>query len=384
MTILSNIDYFKELPFYNVSIEKPKIKRLKNIDLLPELPFYDELNIVKTNEAFSGYAMSYNVEIVDKKDLIAQLQVSKSSMKGLFNDLLNESKGFKYQITVDQSFQDSLYRIDAWINRASGWIIQLIESQYINISTYRPLVRSSYIDLPKELKHPRKGFINIKNNDPKCFLWCHVRHINPVKDHSGRIKNIDRDFAKNLNYDGIEFPVQEKDFSKIEVQNNICVNVFGYENDLVFPVYISDQTFKISIDLLLLINDDQSHYVYIKDFNTFMFHKTKNKNKKWFCKSCLQCFSSENVLIKHKEDCLSINGQQSINLEKRTIEFQNYFKQLPVPFKICADFECNLKNVECYEGAYTKKYHEHVPCSYAYKVVVLTTYLVSQLLFTEV
>ena len=73
--------------------------------------------------------------------------------------------------------------------------------------------------------------------------------------------------------------MQEKDFNKIEVQNNICVNVFGYENELVFPVYISDQTFKSSIDLLLLINDDQSHYVYIKDFNTFMFHKTKNKNK---------------------------------------------------------------------------------------------------------
>ena len=92
--------------------------------------------------------------------------------------------------------------------------------------------------------------------------------------------------------------------------------MFGYENKLVFPVYISDQTFKSSIDLLLLINDDQSHYVYIKDFNTFMFHKTKNKNKKWLCKSCLQCFSGKNVLIKHKEDCLSISGQQSINLEK--------------------------------------------------------------------
>ena len=156
------------------------------------------------------------------------------------------------------------------------------------------------------------------------------------------------------------------------MQNNICVNVFSYENKLVFPVFISDQTFKSSIDLLLSIDDNKSHYVYIKHFNTFMFHKTKNKNKKWFCKSCLQCFSSENVLIKQKEDCLSITGQQSINLEKGTIEFKNYFKQLPVPFRTYADFECNLKNVECYEGRpYTKKYHEHVPCSYAYKVVCI-------------
>ena len=159
--------------------------------------------------------------------------------------------------------------------------------------------------------------------------------------------------------------MQEKDFKKVEVQNNICVNVFGYENELVFPIYISDKEFKNSTDLLLLINADHSHYVYIKYFKTFMFHKTKNKNKKWFCKSCLQCFSSANVLIKHKEDFLSINGQQSINLGKETIGFKKYSKQLPVPFKIYADVECNLKNVECYAGSYTKKYHEHVPCSYA-------------------
>ena len=67
MAIMSNINYFKELLFFNASIEKPKIKRLKNVDLLAELPFYDQLNIIKTDHAFSGYAMSYKVEIVDKK-----------------------------------------------------------------------------------------------------------------------------------------------------------------------------------------------------------------------------------------------------------------------------------------------------------------------------
>ena len=67
MTILSTVDYFKQLPFFNVSIEKPKIKRLKNVDLLAELPFYDQLNIIKTDQAFSGYARSYKVEIVEKK-----------------------------------------------------------------------------------------------------------------------------------------------------------------------------------------------------------------------------------------------------------------------------------------------------------------------------
>ena len=73
--------------------------------------------------------------------------------------------------------------------------------------------------------------------------------------------------------------MQEKDFDKIEAKNNICINVFGYENKLVFPIYVSDKKFQDSMDLLLLIEDDKSYYVYIKDFNIFMFHKTKNKNK---------------------------------------------------------------------------------------------------------
>ena len=75
------------------------------------------------------------------------------------------------------------------------------------------------------------------------------------------------------------------------------------------------------MDLLFLNDDDKSHYVYIKDFDRFMFHKTKG-----FCRSCLQCFSSESVFIKHKEDCLSINGKQSVKLEKGIIEFENYSK----------------------------------------------------------
>ena len=61
------IDYFKELPFYNKPIKKPKVKRLKNIDQLIELPFYEQLDVIKTDQAFSGYAMSYKVEIIEKK-----------------------------------------------------------------------------------------------------------------------------------------------------------------------------------------------------------------------------------------------------------------------------------------------------------------------------
>ena len=101
----SAVDYFKELPFYNKPIKKPKIKRLKNIDQLVELPFYEQLSIIRTNQAFRGYAMSCKVEIVEQKDPILQLEASKLSIKHLFGVLLNETKGFKYQITVKALFK---------------------------------------------------------------------------------------------------------------------------------------------------------------------------------------------------------------------------------------------------------------------------------------
>ena len=94
------VDYFKELPFYNKLIKKPKVKHLKNIDRLAELPFYEQMSVIKTNQAFRGYAMWYKVEIIERIDLMVQLEASKSSIKDLLNDLLNETKSFKYQITV--------------------------------------------------------------------------------------------------------------------------------------------------------------------------------------------------------------------------------------------------------------------------------------------
>ena len=106
MTVFSKInpnsdaaDYFKELSFYNKPIEKPKVRRLENIDRFARLPFYEQLSAIKTDQTFKGYAMLYKVEIIERKYPIVQLQASKSSIKDSLSDLLNETKGFKYQVT---------------------------------------------------------------------------------------------------------------------------------------------------------------------------------------------------------------------------------------------------------------------------------------------
>ena len=153
--------------------------------------------------------------------------------------------------------------------------------------------------------------------------------------------------------------------------------MFCYENKFIYPLYISGEKFSDSVDFLLIFDESKSHYVYIKAFNRLMFNKTKHKNKKYFCSCCLQCFSGENVLIEHKENCLIINGKQNVKLGKGSISFKNYSKQLPVPFEIYADFECILrpplskgvKSSDKNNASYTEKYQDHIPCSFAYKVV---------------
>ena len=152
------------LPFYNIFIEKPEIKKLSNVELLHELPFYDELNVLEISKTFKRFKRNYKVETIDSKDPLAQLEANKSSVKDFFKNRLNEMKGFEYQTSVkvllskkkedkgteycpvyfnsttktvinyfDKYFQEVLYRIDNWINEVSGWKIESINGDYVNI-----------------------------------------------------------------------------------------------------------------------------------------------------------------------------------------------------------------------------------------------------------
>ena len=188
-----------------------------------------------------------------------------------------------------------------------------------------------------------------------------------------------------LNYDRIDFPLSQKHYNKVEKQNSIRINVFGYESKQPFPIHISKETFKDQMNLLLIAKDEKKHYVLIKDFNAFMYNQSKHKERKHFCMYCLQCFSSESVLVKHANanNCLTINGSQAINMPKQgenVLKFNNFHKQLPVPFVIYADFEAITKKVQGCEQSeemkkdkdrrsYTEECQIHKDFGYGYKVV---------------
>ena len=176
--------------------------------------------------------------------------------------------------------------------------------------------------------------------------------------------------------------MSQKQYNKIEKQNSMRINVFGYENEQSFLIHISQEKFKDQMNLLLITEDENKHYILIKDFNAFMYDQTKHKNKKHFCMYCLQCFSSERILANHVNNCLMSNGNQAINMPKKSeniLRFNNFHKQLPVPFVIYADFEVITKKVQgCKQSAemeneknkrsYTEAYQTHEDCGYGYRV----------------
>ena len=152
--------------------------------------------------------------------------MSKRSIKNLFNDLLREKQGFKYILSIkitfkkqindnetlfitlyfnsevktitnqryylNDSFEKGKNLFDIWISEGSGSVIDKVEGIYINVTNYEPLSGSSYIPLPKVLNNSKKGLINLKNKDHKCFMWCHVRLINPQNRNAERINKEDK------------------------------------------------------------------------------------------------------------------------------------------------------------------------------------------------
>ena len=370
---------------------------------------------IKINEkakALKGYTKSFEIGIKNNKDPLKQLQSTREGIKFHIESILKSMKGLKFvenlkvtfkknskneiitktayfnskpktiinktQITEElQSSKHEILNITAqWISEGSGWTIESVDNHYLNIVQYEPMKGSSYIELPQELNNPKKGLINLKNNDNECFRWCHIRYLNPQDKYPQRIKKIDKEYINQLDYSGIEFPVTVKQYNKIEKQNEININVFGYENKQPYPIYISKEKYEKHFELLLITEDDNKHYVLIKDFNRFMFNQTKHEHRKHFCMYCLQCFSSEEVLKNHKDNCIQLNGEQAIKMPDKsnnTLKFNNFHKQQPVPFVIYADFEAITEKISgCRPNnnkSFTEAYQKHTDCGFGYKVV---------------
>ena len=228
--------------------------------------------IKELNRALKGHAKSYEIELQDNLNPLNHFTKTRPQTESHLEDLLKTMKGFKFIETLEVMFEKdtidsktgkriSIYKtaffngkaktitkvddiepelnmsrqeilnvIDKWVSEGSGWVIDRIDSHYLNVTLYKPLNGSSYIELPTELRNSKKGLINMKNKDEECFRWCHIRHLNPQTKYPERIKKEDKKMINELNYDGINFPLSQKHYNKLGKQNSIRINVFGCEN----------------------------------------------------------------------------------------------------------------------------------------------------------
>ena len=381
----------------------PKPRTKKPVPLL-------RTKIEEKAQAMKGYTKSYEINIKNNKDPLEQLKNTRKAIENHIKNIIESKKGLKVVETLKVTFtkmsgeeliyksayfnskpqtiinnteihgslqlseQQILNLVAQWISEGSGWTVESVENHYIVVQ-YEPMKGSSYIELPQELGNSAKGLINTKNEDNECFRLCHIRHLNPQNKDSQRIKKVDKQYVNNLDYTEIEFPVTTKHYNKIEKQNEININVFGCENKQPYPIYVSKEKYEDHMELLLITENENKHYVLIKDFNRFMFHKTKHEHRKHFCMHCLQCFSSEKVSNNQKDNCIAVNGTQAVKMPekgKNILQFNNFHKQ-QVPFVIYADFEAITEKISnCQPDdnqSYTNAYQKHTDCGYGYKLV---------------
>ena len=285
-----------------------------------------------------------------------------------------------YNEMVDE-IEEEIQKVENAVG--SGWVFLKVENLTLHVDIWDPVKASSYIKLPEYLKN-KKAIVNMKNKDDKCFLWCVLRALNPSKDkHPSRIDEDLKSKENTLNMEGIDYPVSLKDIKRFEKQNlDISISVLGYsKNERIYPLRISEYTKakkederKHNIVLLLIKNEDNSHYCLVKNLSALLSSQVnKHDHKLYFCLNCLNGYDDPEKLEKHKEYC---GEEESIKINMPSpdsfIKFKNYLYSERAPFAIYADFESIVKPLDTCEPdpnkSYTLKYQKHEPVSFVYYI----------------
>ena len=275
------------------------------------------------------------------------------------------------KVILSHMLIEIMEKLAIYLRNGSGWYFKEVISFEIHTVDYKPIKGSSHIPLPDFLMR-KKAIINMENKDEKCFLWCVLRYLHPVQKNASRINDL-REYENDLNFKGIDFPIRVKDIQKYENQNpNLPgINVFSInDNNKIYPLRLNQKDAKKSVDLFLFSKDENQHYSLIKNFSRLVRSQiTSDRRKIHICKKCFTHFTKKYLFKKHSRYC---NKNETVAVKmptKKTIlNFQNYFKKLPIPFAIYADFECfTIPMNSCQPDAnksYTQGYQKHEPSGY--------------------
>ena len=282
-------------------------------------------------------------------------------------------------------------KITIYQQNGSGWYFKEIVHLEIHTVNFNPMRGSSYIQLPDWIMR-KKALLNIKNKDNKCFLWCVLRYLYPKGKNAELLTDL-KQKENSLNTKGIKFPMKLKDISKFEKLNPDLpgINVFSVnENNKFYPLRMAQRDPQKTIDLFLYEEEGKYHYLLIRNFSRlFRSQITSRTNGKiHICKRCFTHFSKEELFQKHIEYCSS-NESVAVCMPPRStkLRFNNYHKQLPIPFVVYADFECFTKPISnCGpnpKDSYNYNYQKHEPSGFCLYIKGIIPEIIKPIIYTK-
>ena len=254
-------------------------------------------------------------------------------------------------------------------------MVDYVNTLWLDIARYQPLRGGSYIPLPAAVKN-KKAVVNVKNMDDRCLRWALRSAMFPVATNPQKPTKYPED--DGLNFTGIHTPTPISQISKVEKQNHLAINVFGWDSACAcVNIHRLSERASERINLMPIEKAGKFHYTWIKDLNRLLYDQSKHCERKHFCERCLHGYSRKYLLEAHKPDCRGI-GQTAVRVEmpsagENKLTFQNHHKQFPAPFVIYADFEALTTKIEgpeldpCVSSTQNTQLHE--TCSYCYAVV---------------
>jgi len=252
-----------------------------------------------------------------------------------------------HQYDIDELASELNSSVETFNARGSGFSLDGVTDFTLVVTQYRPLSGSSYIPTPPSIAK-KHAVINVNNHqDNRCFEWSILSCLYPPKDHPCEVYKYRR-YQNTLNFDGITFPVKVKDIPKFEKQNlEISVNVISLdpENKGYSIEYMSPERQRNhNVNLLLLTNENTTHFVWIKNFSRLLGDRTKSHVASFVCNSCLNVFSSQRVLDSHIPNCLQHAPQQVQypDPDDCKLKFKDHDKEHPLKFYLVCDFESFL------------------------------------------
>ena len=251
--------------------------------------------------------------------------------------------------------------------RDSGWRFDKISSMTIYFYKTNEMNGANYVKIPLR----SNAILNVENNDKYCFLWSILAYLHPCNNNHPNSVSIYRQYFNELNIQGFDFSKGFKcfDVHKFNELNNLSVNIFElnfYQDQnqwkhKLIPIEVSKNDSDRVVDLAIYKN----HYVLIKKLDVF----SGDHNKKFFCRRCLSSYTSENMLMKHKEKCGDDNMTTIRTSNESHLHWKKHFHKNPLYFRIYADFEADNEKDNSIVGNKTTNIYKQNPVLNGYHIV---------------